>query len=330
MRIRLLLACLAALGSLAPGARANPVTQDPCPRQQTNGLAVEVWKTLDGHTLENLLFADGELWISDQSVGVRRFLPDETELSSIPLTSPGGLVRRPGDGKIYAGFGNSAFNALTHAQAAGVKLITPGITPTVESYASNLTMANGLALDADGNLYASNDFDARLVKIEPGDPPTVLDPWSSVYGTNGLVISGDIYAAITFDQRSPIEKISLVDGTDLGPAALLTFGAISLEPAVHPDGLDPTKPLLGVKGLDDMTRDPLSGELLVVANGMGELLRVDPATGTACLITGGLQNPSSVRVAPAGSDFAMEGYAETFYVTEFSSNVRRIGWNPQP
>ncbi|MGH2786250.1 MAG: hypothetical protein ACRDJ1_13395, partial [Actinomycetota bacterium] len=149
-----------------------------------------------------------------------------------------------------------------------------------------------------------------------------------VWGTNGIVVDPageNLYAAITFDQRSPIERIPLADPSAHETAAVLTLGVASLEPAVYTP--DPTKPLLGVKGLDDMTRTD-DGTLYVVANGLGELLRVDPVTGDACLVASGFQNPSSVRIAPPGSPFDTSGEEITFYVVEFSGAIRIVGYTP--
>jgi hypothetical protein len=70
--------------------------------------------------------------------------------------------------------------------------------------------------------------------------------------------------------------------------------------------------------------------LYPVANGLGELLRVDPETGDACLVASGFQNPSSVRIAPPGSPFDTSGEAFTFYVTEFSGAIRVVGYTPGP
>jgi hypothetical protein len=75
---------------------------------------------------------------------------------------------------------------------------------------------------------------------------------------------------------------------------LLFANRVTLGVGPHPNE---NAPLVGLKGLDDITRDE-NGILYPVANGMGELLRVDPATGEACLIASGFQNSSSVRIAP--------------------------------
>jgi sugar lactone lactonase YvrE len=309
---------IAALG--ASGANAGLLTQDAC----TGAAAtVEVWKQLGSDVLENLLFAAGSLWISDSSAGrVHRFDPSGAQLASIPIASPGGLALGS-DGLIYAGEGNAIVQSLLRTHSSRVVVIDPNDTAAPpQPYASGFDMVNGMTFGPGDDLFISNDVGNGLIRI-PRANPSAWSLFADVWGTNGLVIDPggtNLYAAITFDGRSPIARVPLAAPSSHHAAAQLTFGFASLEPAVYTDG-DPSQPLLGVKGLDDMTRDA-AGTLYVVANGTGELLRVDPSTGDACLIATGLQNPSSVRIAPA--PFATAGASQTFFVTEFSGAIRRI------
>ena len=312
---------------LGHAAAAGPLTQDQCPGRVTGPV---VWKTFVGDVLENLLFADGSLWISDTGASaIRRFAPDGSEGSGLTgVDSPGGLAIGP-DGLIYAGVGNSLVNALLRTGKAKVVRFSPADpSGTVEDYASGFNMPNGMTFGPGGDLFISNDLDFGLIRI-PREAPSAWSEFAHVWGTNGLVIdpSGEnLYAAITFDQRSPIERVPLDDPASHQTAAQLTFGVVSLEPHVYTDP-DASRPLLGVKGLDDMTRDE-DGNLYPVANGLGELLRVDPTTGVACLVASGFHNSSSVRIAPAGSAFDTSGERFTFYVVEFSGNVRIVGFTP--
>jgi sugar lactone lactonase YvrE len=326
--LRILGAALAVAVIVPAGSSGGPLTQDPCPGTVTGPV---VWKRLGNDVLENLLFADGSLWVSDSTAQkVVRIRPDGSvnEKGSLHGIPPGGLAEGP-DGLIYAGSGNSIVNALLRVPESAVLRFDPADPDgTRETYADGFTMANGMTFGPGDDLFISNDFDHGLIRIPRADPSN----WSlfaDVWGTNGLVVDPggeNLYAAITFDQRSPIERIPLDDPSTHSTAAVLTFGALSLEPRVYPDA-DPSKPLLGIKGLDDMTRDS-DGFLYPVANGLGELLRVDPLTGDACLVASGLQNPSSVRVAPPGSAFDISGEALTFFVVEFSGAIRVVGYSP--
>lgn len=335
--MRRLVALVALVCIVAPAARSNPVTQDPCPGSVEGPV---VWKQVGGDVLENLLFAEGSLWVSDGSrSSVLRLGPDGTEgagLTGIP--SPGGLQQGP-DGLIYAGWGNGAANALSRNRMSKVIRFAPGDPAgTLQDYATGFSMANGMTFGPGDDLYISNDFDRALIRIPRADP-AAWAPLADVYGTNGLVVdpAGQyLYAAITFDQRSPIERISLAPGAEHRTIAQLSLGVLSLEPRVHPDP-NAAAPLLGVKGLDDMTRDADARRnrdlLYVVANGMGELLRVDPTaadpSASACMVASGLRNPSSVRIAPEDGPFA-DGKPETIdlYVTEFSGAIRLVRFTP--
>jgi sugar lactone lactonase YvrE len=324
-----LVACAALVAALAPAAsHGGLLTQDRCPGTVTGPA---VWKKLGPDVLENLLFADGSLWVSDTSANkVVRLTPAGAEVPGGSLTgiAPGGLALGP-DGLIYAGDGNSVAGALLRTRASRVVRFDPAApNATLQTYAAGFNMANGMTFGPGDDLFISNDLDRGLIRI-PRTAPASWALFSDTWGTNGLVVDPagvNLYAAITFDQRSPIERIPLANPAAHSAAAVLTFGVASLRPAVYPHP-DRSKPLLGIKGLDDMTRDA-AGNLYPVANGLGELLRVDPATGRACRIASGLQNPSSVRIAPPGSPFDTSGQALTFYVVEFSGAIRTVGYSP--
>lgn len=327
MRKSLFLAVTIALALTPLAGRAQePLTQAPCAGTVAGP---QVWKQMGNDVLENLLFAHGSLWISDGTQSrVVELDEDGNDVGGLSgISSPGGLAKGPA-GLIYAGEGNSLANAILKTGAAQVVRFDPDDpNGTEEVYASGFNMPNGMTFGPGNDLFISNDLDFGLIRI-PRSNPAAWAEYAHVWGTNGLVVDPageNLYAAITFDQRSPIERISL-DGSGAHETFVqLSLGVLSLEPAVHTDP-DLDAPLIGLKGLDDMTRDA-AGNLYVVANGMGELLRVEP-DGDACLIASGLQNPSSVRIAPAASAFDTSGEAMTFYVTEFSGAIRTIGFTP--
>jgi hypothetical protein len=110
----------------ATAALAGPVTQDPCPGSVSGPV---VWKQLGNDVLENLLFADGSLWVSDgTAASVRRFEPDGTEgIGLSGISSPGGLALGADD-LIYAGHGNSLANSVLRTGAAKVVRFDPAET----------------------------------------------------------------------------------------------------------------------------------------------------------------------------------------------------------
>lgn len=277
--------------------------------------------------LENLGFDGlGNLWISNSTKGrVEKYDAAGVLRGFFTLASPGALTLGP-DGLMYANLGASAAGALLKTGVAGVVRFDPAAPITdpgsfASVYASGWNMANGGIFDTAGNYYTSNDFDVELTKILPSG--SIDQAWTDaadIWGTNGLVVKGDfLYAAVTFDQRSAIERIPLGQPQAHSTAARTTFGVVSLQPAVYPNP-DASKPLPGVKGLDDMTLGP-DGNLWVVANGTGELLRVTPETGASCLVAGGLRNPSSVRFSRT---FGTYSGTSDLFITEFSGAIKHI------
>lgn len=320
MRRVALLAAWSLLATVPSGA--GPITQDPCPG---GPFTPSVFMQQGADVLENLLFSDDWLWVSDSTAGaILQIDFDGTVVATVPgVPSPGGLVRHP-DGWIYAGAGNSLANAATRSGGASVIRFQPANPMIRETFASGFDMPNGMALLPNGDLAISNDVGNGLIRI-PHDAPSAWARIADVWGTNGLVVSpdgADLYAAITFDQRSPIERVDLATGAH-ETAVQLSLGAASLEPGVRTEP-NTAAPLIGLKGLDDMTATP-DGRLVPVANGMGELLQVDPISGEACLLASGLQNPSSVRIAPEYSMFSDFNPATTdFYITEFSGAIKIV------
>lgn len=317
---------LAALLLSVAATLTAPAAADSLSTPSCAGPAVEVslFKQIGGpyeQALENLGFDGlGAMWVSNATGNrVHKIAANGTDLGSFALPAPGALTMGP-DARMYANFGDAIVGSALRTGQAGVVRFDPaaadpsGIVP--QPFASGLDMANGGIFDGDGNYYTSNDVGDELAKISPDG--SVDKEWISLWGTNGLVVAdGFMYAAITFDQRSPIERIPLDDPAAHSTLTQTTFGVASLQPAVYTDP-NVGAPLLGVKGLDDMTLGP-DGALWVVANGTGELIRVDRATGEACLVASGLQNPSSIRFAASFGPWTGDAF-----ITEFSGAIRRV------
>jgi sugar lactone lactonase YvrE len=327
----------AALAALMTGARPaaadvfDPLLTASCPGVvdvEVGGFRADI-----GHVYENSLFASGSLWVTDSSdTAVKRFAPDGTLIGIVP--GPGGGLAEGKRGEIYAGVGNGLPGAALESGASAVVRFDPDAGPDypLTLVSQGFHMANGMVLGHEHVLFVSNDVNEGLIAIDLRNPDTLAN-WSLVndlWGANGLVVDPEgknLYAAITFDQRSPIYRVPLDEPDAYEVAAELSFGFASLEPAVYDDG-DPDAALLGVKGLDDMTRDR-HGALYVVANGLGQLLRVDPDSGESCLLADGLSHASSVSIAPENTDFA-DGIQHTFdfYVSQFTGDISRVVWCP--
>jgi hypothetical protein len=133
---------------------------------------------------------------------------------------------------------------------------------------------------------------------DPGHPQT---NWAQIDDQNGMAVDPTgtwLYAVQTFTADSAVYRIRIADPTDMSIVATLA---------------GPTP-----KGLDDMTIDA-SGVLYITANGTGEVLRLDPATGEHCVIASGLQNPSSAKFG-RGPGWP----ADRLYVTSFDGTVREL------
>lgn len=279
----LLALALAATPSQAQG------TQAACDNAPQPVLFLE-WET----SLENLAFdGAGNLYLSD--VGGSRIVvvgPDAAVKREIDLDAHG-LVWGP-DERLYA--------IVTSGDAFDVQRSTDASATAFEVYSRGVTTYNGMAFDGAGNLFVSDDSVAPpaeppdLIRIPAADPLR-WEAWTPMYGPNGLAYdatSGAMYTVVTADQASPVLRISPTDKAFSEVVTYLSYGAASLEPNAHEPQGDPLYPI--PKGLDDLALG-VDGQLYITAHLSGELLRVDPATGSACLLAGGLEEPTSARFA---------------------------------
>ncbi len=291
-----------------PGT-AGPVTQAPCDD------VGEMTTFANGRgVLENLFFdGGGGLWVTGGRE-VLRFAPDgSSKVMFSDLAGAGAMARGPG-GDLFMGVAADPRDVTGGARPSAEVWRFNGADPAVHAvYASGLPAANGLAFDDDGNLYVSDDLSRGPVRV-PAEDPAAWTVWGDVYSANGLIVhDGGLLAALTFDQSSPIVRLDLADPGAVSTVAELSFGTATLEPGFHAPG-DPDLPLVP-KGLDDMAL-AADGFLYVTANGAGELLRVDPADGSACVAADGLRNPSSVRQATGFGDW--DG---ALFMTDFGGSI---------
>jgi streptogramin lyase len=264
-------------------------TQDACADAPQPTLFFE-----NESSLENLAFdGNGSLYLSDAGGDrILRVSPDGTLAGTIALDAHG-IVWGPDD-RLYA--------AVTAGDANDIQRSTDASATSFEVYARGLPVYNGMAFDGAGNLYVSDDNIAPpeqppdLVRVPAADP-TNWKPWSDVYGPDGLVYdpaSDALYTVVPADQASPVLRLSTTDPAKVEVVAYLSYGIANLAPGYHDPEGDPSYPV--PKGLDDLTLGP-DGLLYIAAHLSGELLRLDPATGSACVLASGLEEPSSVRIA---------------------------------
>ncbi len=308
--------------TFAPSARkpqddsslGPPLTQTSCSDLHSTvsvfhpgGVPLKDW-------LEQLAFdGHGGMWVSPINQNfVERFDAKGTLTKTVPVPGPGGLILGP-DGLIYV-------NISSGPSAPGVMRFDPTqINPVAQLFVSGLPGVNGDAFDNAGNLYVSTeDQPPSVLRIRPDG--TRDAPWeqaAAFYGANGLAVDGhNLFASITFDQRSPIEIVPIADPAAHRVFADLSLGVLSRQPAVNPP--DPRAPLVP-KGLDDMTLGP-DGQLYVVGFSSGELLRVDPRTAKACVVVSGLETPTAVQFAVG---FGVFDSADLF-ITETSGRIVHV------
>jgi hypothetical protein len=293
----------------------SPVTQALCPGVTASvdvfrpaGVPGQDWReelAFDGH---------GGMWVSPINYNfVERYDRSGVVTETVAVPGPGGLVTGP-DGLIYANTsGGAAGNGVVRFDPTAAK-------PTPRLFVSGLPGVNGSTFDGAGNLYVSTeDQGPSVLKIGPnGKRYTAWEQAASFYGANGVAVAGaNLFAAISWDQRSPIERVPLANPAAHYVFTELSFGSLSRQPAVYEP--DPNAPLIP-KGLDDLTIGP-DGLIYVVGFVSGELLRVDPATGQSCLLVSGLVTPTAVKFPVAFGSFDPQ---RDPFVTEATGRILRI------
>jgi hypothetical protein len=293
-RLLILLAPAAFWLAAVPAVAAPPCT--PAPPTATPLLRGQ-------GTLESVI-ADprGPLYFTSDDAVMRLDSPNGQPRELAPVPEPGGLAFDD-DGSLIVGTGNSVQNGQVGDQTgpSGLLRIDPR-TGATETFATGLSMANGLVRGPDGSFYASNDFGSNIDRVRNG---VTQRGWATVESGNGLAIDKAgryLYAAQTF-RPAAIRRVALDDPTDVTDYVVADSGDTSA-------------------GLDGMTRDA-ADNLFVTANGAGEIWRVSPDPAAICLLLDGLapfpDGPSAVATG-AGGAFP----PENVYVVTFAGDVIEI------
>ncbi|MGX1807435.1 SMP-30/gluconolactonase/LRE family protein [Nocardia sp. NPDC055321] len=226
---------------------------------------------------ENLGYdAAGNLWVARILRGeVQRYDAAGRLTATVAVPAPG-AVRLGPDGWMYVASGVLPWNLLTPTLNGTVVRFDPGAeSPVAQPYATGLGMPNGLDFDADGNLYVA---DSRLgvLRLLPGGgfdaawnalAPKNFDLAKNVNGMtlNGAAIRGsDLYVTVTSSPTARVLRIPLHAPDRPEVAADLLFAGTAL-----PDDL---------LAVDDS---------LYVATTVGQVVRLDPRTGTTCTVVSG-------------------------------------------
>lgn len=193
------------------------------------------------------------------------------------VTSPGGLRVR-GTTLVFTTGDGAASGALGTPDGTLERVDLR--TGRRSTWATGLTMPNGLVLLPDGSALTSRDV-AGLAPtgITRVTPAGVVQPsWSDQPDSNGMAVDPTgrwLYSDETFTLASNVYR------TEIAHPERREVVASLFEPGVP-------------KGLDDLTLAS-SGALYLAANGAGQVIRLDPRSGQSCVVVSGLTTPSAVK-----------------------------------
>lgn len=277
-------------GSLAPLAPCD----GPAPRVTGFGDAaapVVGWR-------ENLVFdGRGRLWVSNVVTGeVIGYDAAGQRVANVRIGMPGGLAVSP-TGEIVVVTGS-----MVVAPTSQIFAFDPDDDePTPRLITTLPAGKNGLAVDSRGNMYTTGLFDATVTKVRPDG--SVDGAWTraaAIGGTNGIAIRDDTaFLSTTLAADTVIYEMPLDDPAAARPRVITHL---------------PDLP----RGLDDLT---VTADAIYAA-GMtgGEILRIDRATGAACVLVGGLTGPTSVRAAEQFGGFG----PTDLFVTAVDGRIRHV------
>jgi sugar lactone lactonase YvrE len=241
---------------------------------------------------------EGRLLLSNISKKAVQRLARRDEQPTIlfsDITGPGGLAL--GDqNDLYVGAGGN-LSAFVPSTGKASILRFDLATGARQTYATGLSMSNGVRRGADGTMYASNDLAKSLDRVLPNGQ--VQTTWLK-QNSNGMSFSAD-GQTLFFNQTFPA-KVMAVD---------LRTNQVR----VH---AQPTDAIDGLAVFDGMTIDA-QGNLFVAAYLQGKVLRVSPA-GVMCAVASGLSAPSDMAIGTGLNGFT----AGNLYVTSHSGRLYEL------
>ncbi|MDJ0426073.1 hypothetical protein QNA19_09095 [Rhodococcus fascians] len=250
------------------------------------GKSAEVAK-ISGAALEGLAVdGSGRAYVTDIVSGrvYRIDAPGQPAypIAKVPSGGGGALAWMP-DGTLLVGYGADprVFVGDVVKAAGIVRLDTD--TLAVTPFAKGLSAANGLAVAADGTVYATNDFGALIGRISPDGS---VDPsWARLPSANGAVLDAAgkyLYVSRTF-VNAGVSRIPIANPS--APEDLLDLKG--LDSLAAPDGL---------------TLDA-AGRPVVPLNAGGSVVRID-APGVTCVIGTGTRLTSVVSYGRSEQGFS--------------------------
>ena len=261
------------------------------------------WATAEVATglgaVENLLVEDdGSVLLSVADAGaVRRLRPDgEVEPLVDGLRSPGGLAR--GEDGVYVTTGLSIDSAAQGVADGGIVRFDP-VTGDHEDWAAGLVAPNGLAVLPDGSAVVTRTLSgagqaAEVTRIPADDPAHPAPLWSDLTGTNGAALdpAGEWLWVSRVAERAEVWRLRVDDPAVRERVADLGGGVDEI--------------------LDDLAFGP-DGAVYVAAFAAGRVHRVDPGSGSACVVADGLAQPSAVELGADGESLLVSSHAGTVH-----------------
>ena len=295
--------CIAVAVAAALAAPAPAAAAPDCPGP------IKVRTLLrDQGTLESVIVdSKGRLFFTNDDGLLRLDSPGGQPKRLLTTNDPGGLAF-DADGSLIMGYGNTASNGTVgdFDGRAGLLRVNPE-TGAHTTYATGLSMANGLDRAPNGYFYASNDFGSNIDRIRNGRTER---GWAKVESGNGLVVDSSaryLYVAQTF-RPAAIQRV------ELATARVTDY--------VRADAADSSA------GLDGMARDA-ADNLFVTANGAGQVWKVDQRPRICVLVRnlpGFPDGPSAAAVGTGDGPFP----ARNVYVVSFNGDLLELAGVADP
>jgi sugar lactone lactonase YvrE len=194
-----------------------------------------------------------------------------------------------------------AFNLTTGDPTASFNWPAPTGTPIPNTTVNGF--CNDVTVDADGNVYATDSWYPRIVRLRKG--MTAMDVWvndpvlgAGQWHLNGLDVDQSSGNLFVFDQGSDAQsgKLFRIPITSTGAAGTIT--QITMPAALkHPDGLKVIAPNLIAMG---------------EAAGAMSLIKVTNNTGTVSTVISGLRGVATLALHQA-SAWVVEGQGDHFW-----------------
>jgi hypothetical protein len=212
--------------------------------------------------------------------GVERLTLNGKVKTLAKVDSPGQIVWWSKNAVMFPTGDALASGALNRAD--GTLRILNLETHKLRTYATGLTMPNGLALDDDHTAYVTRDTGTGtgITRISAKPGHKIRTNWSTLSDTNGIAIDAKrrvMYVDRTFEVNAPVMRIPMARPNH--PSQIADLSRMGNR---------------NLKLLDDLYMS--RGVLYIPANGGDELYSVDTRTRRTCLIASGLGNPSDVTI----------------------------------